>query len=190
MDELEKKGAFSSVSKNESDYSVLKEFKQWVNDSREKHVSAESEEVMKGLRRKVARRRWRGAIHAVRLAVRLAADSDISAKEQRAQNTAGKRKPTQGGLRGSLRNSFIDLGEAALSKAPQISKALSFISNQEKDKAAKGNIKDFINDAIEEPRFFIEGSLLSNLIESGIEVVYFGDRHPNDVVYCICCNRR
>ena len=51
-------------------------------------------------------------------------------------------------------------------------------------------IKDIINDALEQPRFFIEGSLLSNLIESGIEVVWFGDRHPNDVVYALCVNRQ
>ena len=31
---------------------------------------------------------------------------------------------------------------------------------------------------------------MSNLIESSIEVVWFSDRHPNDVVYSICCNRR
>ena len=54
----------------------------------------------------------------------------------------------------------------------------------------KNEIKEIINDALEEPRFFIEGSLLSNLIESGIEVVWFGDRHPNDVVYAICVNRQ
>lgn len=41
-----------------------------------------------------------------------------------------------------------------------------------------------------EPRFFRSGSILSNLIESGTEVVWCSDRHPNDVVYCICCNRQ
>jgi hypothetical protein len=51
-------------------------------------------------------------------------------------------------------------------------------------------IKQIIDDALEQPRFFRKGSLMSNLIDSGIEVVWFGDRHPNDVVYSICCNRR
>jgi hypothetical protein len=54
----------------------------------------------------------------------------------------------------------------------------------------EGDIRDIVNDALEQPRFFKEGSLMSNLIESSIEVVWFSDRHPNDVVYSICCNRR
>ena len=31
---------------------------------------------------------------------------------------------------------------------------------------------------------------MGNLIESGIEVVWIDDRHPDDLVYSICCNRR
>ena len=54
----------------------------------------------------------------------------------------------------------------------------------------ESDVRDIVNDAFEQPRFFKEGSLMSNLIESSIEVVWFSDRHPNDVVYSICCNRR
>ena len=54
----------------------------------------------------------------------------------------------------------------------------------------QSDIREIVNDAFEQPRFFKEGSLMSNLIESSIEVVWFSDRHPNDVVYSICCNRR
>jgi len=54
----------------------------------------------------------------------------------------------------------------------------------------QSDIREIVNDALEQPRFFKEGSLMSNLIESSIEVVWFSDRHPNDVVYSICCCRR
>ena len=50
------------------------------------------------------------------------------------------------------------------------------VSDQVNDNKLVGEteIKEIINSALEEPRFFLEGSLLSNLIESGIEVVWFG----------------
>ena len=54
----------------------------------------------------------------------------------------------------------------------------------------ENKIEDIISDTLDEPRFFREGSLLSNLIESGIEIAWFGDRHPNDVVYSLCINRQ
>lgn len=55
---------------------------------------------------------------------------------------------------------------------------------------SENKIEDIISDTLDEPRFFREGSLLSNLIESGIEIAWFGDRHPNDVVYALCINRQ
>jgi len=39
------------------------------------------------------------------------------------------------------------------------------------------------------PDYFQEGSSLRNLLETGLEVVWFSDRHPNDIIYCICVNR-
>ena len=40
-----------------------------------------------------------------------------------------------------------------------------------------------------QPKYFKEGSIMDNLIESGIEVVWFSDLTQNDVVYGICCQR-
>lgn len=36
---------------------------------------------------------------------------------------------------------------------------------------------------------FEKGSVMRNLTESGLEVVWISDRHPSDVSYCICINR-
>lgn len=40
-----------------------------------------------------------------------------------------------------------------------------------------------------QPKYFREGSVMYNLIESGIEMVWFSDMSQNDVVYGICVER-
>ena len=64
------------------------------------------------------------------------------------------------------------------------------IEKHQNNLTSETKIEDIISDTLDEPRFFREGSLLSNLIESGIEIAWFGDRHPNDVVYALCINRQ
>ncbi|KAL7548089.1 hypothetical protein ACHAWF_011376, partial [Thalassiosira exigua] len=218
MDELEKKGAFSSVEKNEQDMSVLNEFKMWVHDSRCRQLDAATESTIKELRRKVARRRWKRAIHAVRLMVRLGQSDSNNfqmslARHRRQQQGGASFKLTSMELLGDAISDSMDKLKETLRKPPPMPRALAgsvtWMHDQRKQilqglgmnasqeslpkrhsLVGENEIKEIINDALEEPRFFLEGSLLSNLIESGIEVVWFGDRHPNDVVYSICCNRQ
>ena len=40
-----------------------------------------------------------------------------------------------------------------------------------------------------QPKYFTEGSVMHNLIESGIELVWFSDMSQSDVVYGICVQR-
>ena len=52
------------------------------------------------------------------------------------------------------------------------------------------DMKKLMNVAQQEhPKFFRDGSVMANLIESGIELVWFSDLTQNDVVYGICCQR-
>jgi hypothetical protein len=201
MDELEKKGAFSSVEKNEADMGVLKEFKKWVHDSRSKHLDPSSEHTFKELRRKLARRRWKRAIHMVRLMVRLGHSRSNSFEVQHPERRGPTRRASiLGSLRDSMttsmenvRNALRDgslVGNLSAGGLSSMYSQNSLDNNHNGHPAGNREINAIINDALEEPRFFIEGSLLSNLIESGIEVVWFGDRHPNDVVYSICVNRQ
>ena len=190
--------------------SVLKEFKTWVQDSRYKHLDAATEATIKELRRKVARRRWKRAINAVRLMVRLRHSSNGSGLQFDRQSfgglsvsvttDTGRLNKLKNQPRGALNSSMLwmhdqrshimsSLGIGASSESSLSPQERPYVQRQN-SLVGESEIKDIINDALEEPRFFIEGSLLSNLIESGIEVVWFGDRHPNDVVYSICCNRR
>lgn len=201
-------------------YSVLNEFKQWVNNSRYKQLDAATEKTIKELRRKVARRRWKRAINAVRLTVRLGLK--IGQSDGSFGGGSGSRSSSPGnGLTGI--DSTIDHTKTVRRPSrtpPSLSQSMAWMHDQrshimtslglglyeEEDDALpqkrnslvgkrnslvkESEIKEIINQALEEPRFFIEGSLMSNLIESGIEVVWFGDRHPNDVVYALCCNRQ
>ena len=52
------------------------------------------------------------------------------------------------------------------------------------------DLNQMMSDVVrKQPKYFKEGSIMDNLIESGIEVVWFSDLTQNDVVYGICCQR-
>lgn len=97
------------------------------------------------MKRRVARHRWRRAILAVRLSIRLS------------NAFCGGRPPswqTPVAAPGCEdQNRFVDASE-------------------ELAKVVRNN-----------PKFFREGSVMHNLIESGIELVWFSDMSQNDVVY-------
>ena len=38
--------------------------------------------------------------------------------------------------------------------------------------------------------YFEQGSVMRYLLQAGMEVVWFSDRHPNDLIYSICVNRQ
>mmetsp|Transcript_7656 Transcript_7656/g.15599 ORF Transcript_7656/g.15599 Transcript_7656/m.15599 type:complete len:1368 (-) Transcript_7656:213-4316(-) len=209
MDELEKKGAFSDVEKEEGDMSVLRDFKQWVHDSRCDQLDSATADIIRDLRRKVARKRWKRAIHAVRLAVRLGkGNKKVDMRLVAQQSFRRIKRSSVDRLKENMTDSLKNLKNAGTMRAAKGSRALASSMVWMHDQRAKimdglglseekqnslvdqSDVRDIVDDAFEQPRFFKEGSLMSNLIESSIEVVWFSDRHPNDVVYSICCNRR
>uniref|UniRef100_A0A7S4QJ03 Fungal lipase-type domain-containing protein n=1 Tax=Ditylum brightwellii TaxID=49249 RepID=A0A7S4QJ03_9STRA len=38
--------------------------------------------------------------------------------------------------------------------------------------------------------YFEEGSVVAQMLRGGIEVAWFGDRHPKEAIYCLCVNRK
>lgn len=185
-------------------YSVLKEFKNWVQESRCKQLDVATETTIKELRRKVARTRWKRAITAVKITIRLKKSSSRIVLDQdklRSDPELRHRKKRVSSLGARNRGAFSQSMMWVSSAKSQIMNSLGVSDVNIKDGQSTSNtrsntlvgsdeIKQIIDDALEQPRFFRKGSLMSNLIDSGIEVVWFGDRHPNDVVYSICCNRR
>ncbi len=145
----------------------MNEFQRLVTDSRVPQIDEATEQTMQVMRRKVARRRWKRAISAVRLIVRLGKSRRRNSSNSLIQNDVFQFEPK------ATSNTIIN----------NVTSSTSFNS-------ISSSTVRIARDALNEPKFFKEGSLMSNLIESGIEVVWFGDRHPNDVVYSICCNRQ
>lgn len=148
------------------------QFQRLVTDSRVPQTDAATEETMKQLRRKVAKRRWKRAISAVRLIGRLGKSSMSNSSIQIAVTRDTSTTP----------NGWPTTDDHQSIKHANSSKSFNSITSTA--------VKEIACDALEEPKFFKAGSLMSNLIESGIEVVWLGDSHPNDVVYSICCNRQ
>ena len=186
-------------------FSVLKEFKNWVQESRCKQLDVATESTIKELRRKVARTRWKRAITAVKITIRLKKSSSriyLDQNKLHSDSELRHRKKRVSTLGARNRGAFSQSMMWVSSAKTQIMNSLGVSDmnandSQSTSKNARSNtlvgsdeIKQIIDDALEQPRFFRKGSLMSNLIDSGIEVVWFGDRHPNDVVYSICCNRR
>ncbi|EJK52538.1 hypothetical protein THAOC_28172 [Thalassiosira oceanica] len=64
------------------------------------------------------------------------------------------------------------------------------IANEDEERNSFVDMKKLLGQALEEqPKYFREGSLMNNLIESGIEIVWFSDLSQSDVVYGVCCQR-
>ncbi|KAL7544784.1 hypothetical protein ACHAWF_008145, partial [Thalassiosira exigua] len=165
LDELERGGSLGcgiNAGRDEGCRSFMDEFQRLVEDSRVPQIDKMAQETMQRLRRKVAARRWRRAISAVRLIVRLR-KSESRASIDRDALRGGKWRPGH------------DMHTARAREPSPASDADGDIAR----KASDGPT-----------RYFREGSIMHNLIESGIEVVRFGDPHPDDVVYGICCSRR
>lgn len=163
-------------------------------------------DTIRELRRRVARKRWKRAINAVRLAVRLGkGNKKVDMKLVAQQSFRRNKRSSLDLLKDNMTDSLQNLRKAGTSRAlassmmwmhdqrSRIMDGLGLTEDKEDTENTlvdKSEIKDIVNDALEQPRFFKEGSLMSNLIESSIELVWFSDRHPNDVVYSICCNRQ
>ena len=170
---------------------MLREFKNWVLNSRVKQLDSATEGTIKELRRKVARRRWKRAINAVRLMVRLGKKPNSNSNEFIGKSPSNhQRNDSNGSIKSSIEKAARMPGQALRGSMvwlhdhkAQILNGLGIDGNL--TSSTTGNtlvdqqeVQEIINDALEQPRFFREGSLMSNLIESGIEVVWFGDRHP------------
>lgn len=86
--------------------------------------------------------------------------------------------------------------EGILSKSSSCSSLKVSISNVVPSFASKTNETEASNQIYSKSfqgnqngPFFRKNSVMSNLIDSGMEIVYCSDYHANDVVYCICVSR-
>ncbi|KAL7549071.1 hypothetical protein ACHAWF_012341 [Thalassiosira exigua] len=178
---------FGSYAAETYDASLLLEFKTWVEESQVRQLDRVTEEVIRNLRKECAARRqptFRG---------QSPSNDSLSAMERAPAppgSVARRRRSLaehSGSFRGAMwlkqerqliADHFIGIGGSAV---PASSSRTTFNG-------------DFTNSMISRTlekshEYFEEGSSLRNLLESGLEVVWFSDRHPDDIIYCICVNR-
>ena len=190
---------------------MMKEFSKWIEDSKVSHLDASTEEIINNLRRQVAKRRWKRAKSMITITRMLGRrrSSDRS-NQSEASNEGGECRelenmpPNTAQMVHHLRRKVARYRWKRAISRVMIGIRLSHPTTPAWKRAAEENgittptnhanifvdLQKLTSEAIQEqPKFFREGSVMHNLIESGIEVVWFSDMTQNDVVYGICCQR-
>ena len=163
-------------SDNRFNNSFLKEFNNWVEESKVKQLDKVTEDIIKSLREEYCTDRQ----------VRRSSNNSPSSLERADMSKA---LPSRR-LSMAKRDSFQD---ATMLQQEKMLIADHFGINRRSSKAdsSKGALTEsMIERKLEKSNdYFEEGSNLRNLLDSGIEVVWMADRHPDDVTWAVCINR-
>ena len=174
------------------DASLLSDFKTWVEESKVKQLDEVTEQVIKELREECSKRKIIAKEH-------LSNDSLATMEEQASvKRSVAKR-------RCSLTEKSMSFKDATWLKQEQALIADHFgirggkPTNRLSDSGTRKESRmisqgvlteSMIERTLEKSHdYFEEGSSLRNLLDCGLEVVWFSDRHPDDIHYCICVNR-
>lgn len=202
----------------EYELSMLGEFRKWIEDSKVSQLDASTEEVINNLKKQVARRRWKRAKSIISITRKLSTsrllNSDSSLRSSVNSNQSESSldvdqllDPNKAQMVHHLRCQVARYRWRRAITRVLLAVRLSGPSpptwevNPETDdgnnRTSKPNnnvfvdVKKLMKTALkEQPKFFRDGSVMKNLIESGIEVVWFSDLTQSDVVYGICCQRQ
>ena len=196
----------------EYELSMLGEFRKWIEDSKVSQLDASTEEVINNLKKQVARRRWKRAKSIISMTRQLSSkrlNSDSSLRSSMDSNQSESSldvDPNKAQMVYHLRCQVARyrwrraITRVLLAVRLSGPRPPTWEDNPETDdgnnRTSKPNdnvfvdLKKLMNTALkEQPKFFRDGSVMKNLIESGIEVVWFSDLTQSDVVYGICCQR-
>ena len=202
----------------EYELSMLGEFRKWIEDSKVSQLDASTEEVINNLKKQVARRRWKRAKSIISITRKLSTsrllnnDSSLRSSVNSNQSESSLDvdqllDPNKAQMVHHLRCQVARYRWRRAITRVLLAVRLSDPSpptwevNPETDdgnnRTSKPNnnvfvdVKKLMKTALkEQPKFFRDGSVMKNLIESGIEVVWFSDLTQSDVVYGICCQRQ
>lgn len=192
--------------------SMMREFSRWIQDSKESQLDASTEAIINNLRRQVARRRWKRANTMVSLALRLSTSSFGNRStspsitnndlEEDSVDYLDRMDPNRAMMVQQLRRQVARyrwkraISRVILGLRLTLPAHPNFDAGNEDDSSLQNGANIFVDmeklmsEAMQEkPKYFREGSVMNNLIESGIEVVWFSDLTQSDVVYGICCQR-
>ncbi|KAL7548003.1 hypothetical protein ACHAWF_011279 [Thalassiosira exigua] len=182
--------------------SVLKEFNTWISDSKVSQLDEDTQEAINKLRRQVARQRWKRAKSLITISRVLSKRSNIgelqpsSSAQSLLELDEDKLDANRAQMAHHLRRQVARYRWKRAISRVIIGIRLSRPAFPSWDSAHMNtdnifvNMKKLMKEALDtQPKYFREGSVMNNLIESGIEVVWFSDLTQNDVVYGICCQR-
>lgn len=158
-------------------HSLLSEFKTWVEESKVKQMDSVTETIIVKLREESTKRE-------AMIAERASYGSLSSLENTRISKALARRRNSLETKDNSFEKASWPLKEKTL---------IEYHFGLHKEGAEKGSItSSLINKKLQESSsdYFEEGSVMKNLLEAGTEVVWFSDRHPNDLIYGICVNRR
>ena len=160
-------------------FSLLAEFKEWVEESKVKQIDTVTERIIKKLHKESAMRES--------MIRQKASYGSLSSVEnvQIGKTLARRRKSLE------TKSHHSDFQASSWpSKERRLIEDHFGVNND--DTRTQGVTSSLIEKKIQESSsdYFEQGSVMRNLLESGMEVVWFSDRHPNDLIYCICVNRQ
>jgi len=172
------------------DASLLSEFKTWVEESKVKQLDSVTENVIKTLREECERRQL--------LLKERSSDNSLATMEHAdLRRSVARRRSSL-----SERSDSFQAASWLRQERTLISDYFGVASGVEeslRDCEARDDSRRISRDLLTESiikntldksyDYFQEGSSLRNLLEAGLEVVWFSDRHPSDIIYCICVNR-
>ncbi|KAL7528729.1 hypothetical protein ACHAXR_006225, partial [Thalassiosira sp. AJA248-18] len=196
----------------EYEKSMMKEFSKWIQDSKVSQLDAGTKEVINNLRRQVAKKRWKRAKNMItigRILSQQFSNSSLQQQQQSDDNISISSEVNEEYLSPNTTQMIHYLRrrvaryrwKRAISRVIvgiRLSRPGAYpswdINRHSSSNPNANNIfvdwKRLMGQAVlEQPKFFRHGSVMNNLIESGIEVVWFSDLTQNDAVYGICCQR-
>lgn len=105
-------------------------------------------------------------------------DSNVAAEIQEMRREVALVRWKRSGLKAKVANM---LGH-------KLSSTNEVLKDKEDLKATEGEANEGITEKML-TSYFKEGSVLKSMVESSFELVWMGDRHSNEAIYCICVNR-
>lgn len=96
----------------------------------------------------------------------------------------------------AMRRNSLEAKDRLFQSASWVGKERSLIHDHfrvKKEHSREGLTSSFIDEIIQgssSSGYFEQGSVMKKLLEANTEVVWYSDRHPNDINYCICVNKK
>eukprot|EP00577_Skeletonema_sp_RCC1716_P001680 CAMPEP_0113411076 /NCGR_PEP_ID=MMETSP0013_2-20120614/22049_1 /TAXON_ID=2843 ORGANISM="Skeletonema costatum, Strain 1716" /NCGR_SAMPLE_ID=MMETSP0013_2 /ASSEMBLY_ACC=CAM_ASM_000158 /LENGTH=1727 /DNA_ID=CAMNT_0000297359 /DNA_START=177 /DNA_END=5357 /DNA_ORIENTATION=+ /assembly_acc=CAM_ASM_000158 len=182
----------------EYEESIMKEFRQWIEESRVSQLDSSTQDLIASLRKKVAKARWKRAMTVMRVTRATSRRFSDNDDNDVVLTDDGTKNPNKEQMVHYLRRQVARYRWKRVIAKVRLAVRLGggICPKFDSNIAGNGegnryvNMNKLLKKGLEnDPKYFMEGSVISNLIESSLEVVWFSDFTQNDVVYGICVQR-